>query len=222
MYSHVVGIDPGEHGYLSIVSLGSATVQTFAIFKDRVKMLNVLRPLVTTSLIAIEDVHALFGVAASSSFTFGRNLGKIEGYLESVGVDLVTVLRVSPTVWQNAVLTLPPRPLDRQYMTKAAAEKAKADHKTLIKRTSLLAASDFFPQIVVKTFDEADSLNIARYASMVADGKIDHYAASPKDKAASKKKRTASKKRVANKIEVEVGTSDMLKDTPSCTKRKST
>lgn len=100
-----VGIDPGAKGALCVVD----TTSKHPIFQPtpnlKCNALTLYQWLLTQHaldpihIIAVEDVHSLFGMSAKSNFQFGFNLGQVRTVAEmtEIGVELV-----QPKVWQKA------------------------------------------------------------------------------------------------------------------------
>lgn len=99
----VLGIDPGAKGGLALVTAGEALVWPIPMAGNVVdtqavsQILHIYEP----HLIALEKVHSMPGQGVSSTFTFGRGFGRIEGIAEalSVRVELIT-----PQRWKQTVL----------------------------------------------------------------------------------------------------------------------
>lgn len=99
----VLGIDPGAKGGLALVTSDEALVWPMPMAGNVVdtqavaQILHIYEP----HLIALEKVHSMPGQGVSSTFTFGRGFGRIEGIAEalSVRVELIT-----PQRWKQTVL----------------------------------------------------------------------------------------------------------------------
>ncbi|PXV62362.1 hypothetical protein CLV62_12050 [Dysgonomonas alginatilytica] len=81
--------------------------------------------------VVVEDVHAIFGAAAKSTFNFGWSLGILEGMLTGMGIAYT---KVAPKEWQREMWQ-GVRPVYKSGNSKAIDTKA----------TSLLAAKRLFP-----------------------------------------------------------------------------
>ena len=93
-----VGIDPGAKGSLCALDPGRknitclSTVQAPHLIYD---WLNALSPI---RMIAIENVHAIYGTSAGSNFKFGYNVGMLHGIVGSTRIGMDTV---QPKIWQK-------------------------------------------------------------------------------------------------------------------------
>ncbi|MDH6311132.1 hypothetical protein M2451_003999 [Dysgonomonas sp. PFB1-18] len=78
---------------------------------------------------AVEDVHAIFGASAKSTFNFGWSLGVLEGMLVGMGIPYT---KVAPKEWQK-------------LMWQGVQPVYKSGKSIDTKATSLLAANRLFP-----------------------------------------------------------------------------
>ena len=123
----VVGIDPGKSG--AIVSLGE-TVEAFLFpligkeydrvaFSDLIKKIN-------PTIVSVEDVHAMAGVAASANWSLSQ--GK-EMVLSILSVHKIPFVLVSPKQWQSEmfqgvpVMKKPSKRNDTKAMALVAAKR---------------------------------------------------------------------------------------------------
>lgn len=110
MSALVIGVDPGKSGAFAVL-LGGALVA----IHDMPVAGNIVSPALLDELVhnhvdpmadppygvaVIEDVHAMPKQGVSSSFSFGRSLGVIEGVLAGNGFGL---RYVSPAKWKKAL-----------------------------------------------------------------------------------------------------------------------
>lgn len=98
----------------------------------------------------MEDVHAIFGASAKSTFNFGWSLGIIEGVLSGMGIAYT---KVAPKEWQREMWQ-GIRPVYKSGNSKAIDTKA----------TSLLAAKRLFPN---------EDLRRSARATLPHDGIVD-------------------------------------------------
>jgi len=105
MIKYLIGIDPGLTGGISVLDSETNEVTTYAIPRvgkndvNGPELLEILKKYSSEKhLVAIEDVHSIFGSSASSNFTFGRVLGTLEGLI--VGAEL-SWIKVQPKAWQK-------------------------------------------------------------------------------------------------------------------------
>ena len=88
------GIDIGSNGGIAILDNGTLTYKKLGEVKDWIKLLN--KPVV----VAIEDLHSIYGTSAKSNFSFGVNNGIVIGALECLGIDY---FKVAPKKWQKHI-----------------------------------------------------------------------------------------------------------------------
>ena len=79
--------------------------------------------------VVIEDVHALYGASAKSTFNFGWSLGILEGMLSGLRIPYT---KVAPKLWQKG-------------MWQGIKPIYKSNRAIDTKATSLLAAKRLFP-----------------------------------------------------------------------------
>lgn len=100
-----VGIDPGASGAICLLDTQRRIVAfqpTPNLKCSALSLLNWLKEqhmLDPIHLIAVEDVHSLFGMSAKSNFQFGFNLGQVRTIADmtEIGVELI-----QPKAWQKA------------------------------------------------------------------------------------------------------------------------
>jgi hypothetical protein len=110
-------------------------------------------------VIAIEDVHSIFGTGAKSNFEFGRSLGIVEGVLQALRVNWY---KVAPKTWQKIAL------LGVQKVKKLASNSNDT------KAMALVAARRLYPKQDLRKSERAekpdngivDALLIAHYAKV--------------------------------------------------------
>ncbi len=98
--------------------------------------------------VVIEDVHAIFGASAKSTFNFGWSLGVLEGMLAGMGIPYT---KVSPKVWQKE-------------MWQGVSPVYKSGKTIDTKATSLIAAKRLFPN---------EDLRKSERATLAHDGIVD-------------------------------------------------
>ena len=97
-----IGIDPGSKGYMTV--MGDA-IRTFAL-KDMTEheiaeLLMRLKKHNKDGISAVmEEVHAIFGASAKSTFNFGEVFGLLKGLL--IAADIPYTL-VPPKTWQSEI-----------------------------------------------------------------------------------------------------------------------
>lgn len=110
--STFVGIDPGLHGAIAILSEGEVKIFDTPIVPVKVGksarnqyvaqgMVEILAELDRTSaVVALESVHSMKGQGVASMFSFGRGFGLWEGILASLKLPYQLV---SPQRWMRAL-----------------------------------------------------------------------------------------------------------------------
>ncbi len=139
-----LGLDPGSDGAMALISRDRSTV-ILEKFEGRsqVEINAVLREwsLWGKILAALEKVHSMPGQGVSSTFTFGKNTGFLQGLLVA---HEIPYYEVDPQRWQRLMA------LGGRY------EKRKKKHKEKAER--------LFPTVRGITQKTADGLLIAEYA----------------------------------------------------------
>lgn len=100
----VLGIDPGKSGGLALVN--GDGLQTWPMpmagnVPDTLELSVIFRAY-KPDVIVLEKVHSMPGQGVSSTFTFGRGYGRLEGIAEALAIR---VELISPQRWKNLVLT---------------------------------------------------------------------------------------------------------------------
>lgn len=88
----------------------------------------------------VEDVHAIFGASAKSTFNFGWSLGVLEGMLVGMGFPYT---KVAPKEWQKE-------------MWQGVKPVYKSGKSVDTKATSLLAAQRLFPNVDLRKSERAE------------------------------------------------------------------
>ena len=101
----VVGIDPGLKGGYAILSDGGAlSASPLPIIGGEVavrELMDEISMLGPPDMIVIERVHSMPAQGVASTFTFGKNYGRLTGMVEGAGWPL---LLVNPPDWKKLVL----------------------------------------------------------------------------------------------------------------------
>lgn len=136
----VVSIDPGSTGGIAVFDdEGSDLIELHTIprVKDNIDynaLSSLLKELIDSrTTVVLEEVHAVFGSSAKSTFAFGHINGFLLGVVVSIGQPYVLV---QPKEWQKVIWTNQ----DKVY------KPGKAKKTTDTKATSLLAAKRLFPK----------------------------------------------------------------------------
>ena len=142
-----IGIDPGSSGgvaYIDTEKNKHAAIKMPVIKSvfDLNEFSKIMRRLLSTDHhhVVMEDVHSIFGMSAKSNFSFGKNVGNIEGVLASFSAKYT---KVTPKVWQAEMWQgINIVKINTGKKTKSGNVKYKTDTKA----TSLLAAKRLFPE----------------------------------------------------------------------------
>lgn len=140
---YCIGIDPGASGCAAALLDNHAPA--YCRFKNstRYDIVHFLRGYAGGEVhVALEQVASSPQMGVTSSFTFGRGFGWIEGVLMALELPYTYV---RPQVWQKD-LSIPKR-----------GKKTKTEHKRLLADT----ARTKFPEERELTLDQADALLIA-------------------------------------------------------------
>jgi hypothetical protein len=140
----IIGIDPGSKGYIAIyedgdyrfISLVDAPVNRIAqelaeIKKDATENGKHL-------IASCEEVHAIFGSSAKSTFEFGKVFGFLQGLLVA---NHIPYSLVPPKEWQSSIWINS----DKEYSYKVS--NGKDVKRVDTKKTSFNAAHRLFPEI---------------------------------------------------------------------------
>lgn len=150
-----IGIDPGEEGFLA--AMGDS-IRSYISIKDT-HPLDIAKWLEELShddcFAAIEDVHALYGASAVSTFNFGYCKGWLVGLLTALQIPYTMV---APKDWQREIWE--------------RCDKVMDGNKVVTKATSINCAKRLFPYVDLRRTEKcknpdhnkADSLLILEYA----------------------------------------------------------
>lgn len=137
-----IGIDPGSKGF--IASQCNGGWKHFAI--DGASDGEIARHIAsfrdTDCVAVIEDVHAIFGSSAKSTFAFGQ----IKGFL----LGLLTAHRIPYHL-------IPPKQWQKEMWSHA--DKVTANGRTDTKKTSICAALRIFPEIDFRKSERCKNLD---------------------------------------------------------------
>lgn len=183
-----VGIDPGKQGSIVIQEFPEGSNEAKIIVHqmpliakkeyDIHKLRELLLDLSTVEgdgrnvMVVLEDVHAIYGVGAGSTFEFGFGLGIIEGILAAYDIPYV---KIAPKKWQAVCfqgVPFIPKPaktkeknLVQEYNDQLEGKKprkpaVKADTKAM----ALVAAKRLYP---------TQKLNYTERQEKAQDGLVD-------------------------------------------------
>lgn len=166
-----IGIDPGKAGGIMILNRKSGTSVEGNVMPligkeyDVRKIFEILSGAATEDskacFCAIEDVHAIYGSSAGSTFEFGYGVGLLEGIVVALGIPYA---KIQPKKWQKEMFEGIPN-----------QQKKSSTGKTMVndtKKMAEMAASRLFPDIDLKASSRCkkvhdgmvDALLIAEYA----------------------------------------------------------
>lgn len=142
MVKYSIGIDPGKEGCIVIIhpDLTREIIKIPKIAKmvDDLELSKIIARIASyeSKMVVLEDVHAIYGSAAGSTFTFGDCNGFIRGCLVT---NKVPFAKVPPKLWQKDMLEGVPeiiKPMKPGQVKKVRDIKAMAE----------IAAKRLFPE----------------------------------------------------------------------------
>lgn len=139
-----IGIDPGKKGAIAIIDNvdGKSEILTIAIpligkDYDVKRLSEMLRQLSSKNCYCVmEDVHAVYGSSASSTFEFGYGVGLIEGILVA---NNIPYSKIAPKKWQKTMW----EGVSLQQKPSSTGKTMKTDTKCM----SLIAVQRIFPNV---------------------------------------------------------------------------
>jgi hypothetical protein len=161
-----MGIDVGKNGAIVLIDRGSITCHPIPVIGktkptvDLIELSNTLAQLKgEIAHIVIEDVHALFGSAASATFSFGFVAGVIEMACVAHGISYT---KVAPKKWQEEMFAGVPV----QYKPLKKSDKPNYKPKLMkdTKAMALMAVKRLFPN---------QKLTFGERATVPHDGLVD-------------------------------------------------
>lgn len=158
----VLGADPGKHGGVVLVDINNFNNQKH--FPTKVKNGRVdvefayaqLEPFKNNIVFAVkEQIHAIFGSSATSTFEFGAADGALETLLTLLSFNSSAkfpVYTVQPKVWQNTAwkgvdIVKGDPIMDKSSNKQKVNKKGELRFKTDTKATSFNAAHMLFPNV---------------------------------------------------------------------------
>ena len=139
-----IGIDPGEQGFITVL-FPNGEKEFYSIDEnDDLDLARILKSIKERSwevVACMEDVHAIFGASAGSTFNFGFIKGVLKGILiaHEIPYHLVAPKDWQKEIWihQDEIVTTK----QRTYTDKVAGEKTVKSYKAIdTKPTSINAA----------------------------------------------------------------------------------
>lgn len=166
-----VGIDPGLKGFITVLEGdGNITFYPIPVMNkgktvDVSELAYVIGRIISDHVLdrvvfGLENIHAIFGSSAGSTFNFGWVVGVLEGILAA---NNAVVFRPMPKTWQKEMWKDVPLVKKKSMTGKTEVVDTKA--------TSIAAARRLYPNVDLrrtekcKNFDDnkCDSLLIATY-----------------------------------------------------------
>lgn len=124
-----IGVDPGKSGAIAVVDTTGVTA--YKMPEDVYGLLGLLNSIATEGFgvrVVIEKVHSMPSDGAQGAFTFGKNVGQLEGVLAVLGFP---TMEATPQNWMKLIPGMP-APKKTQNGEKKTA-KQKADEKKIRK-----------------------------------------------------------------------------------------
>jgi len=136
-----VGIDPGKDGYICINYGGEFEFHPIPKIGKEFDILELATIIGHISHLGdvhctLEDVHAIFGSAAGSTFTFGFGCGLIEGMLVMAGIPYT---KIQPKKWQKQMF----EGVAVQMMKQSTGKTMVVDTKSMAE----ISAKRLFPAV---------------------------------------------------------------------------
>lgn len=162
MYSFFIGIDPGANGAVVIIDRHNH-LEFFKIKNENEQCSQIcafLKTIASKSIVAIEDLHALWGANAASTFSLGWACGFWHGVCDNLGIPVVLV---KPKVWQEKITVQPVKPKIPRGIPPKEQRRMRKEHKANVKAASIAAARVLFPKSDVDHDGVADAICIAEW-----------------------------------------------------------
>jgi hypothetical protein len=139
-----IGIDVGSKGFISMQKNGSwahVSIEDNDLYQlsEIMRFLRQENPNITC---VIEDVHALFGSSAKSTFAFGFNKGYLIGLLAA---NEIPYTLIQPKEWQREMWINSDMVVSYKEVTIKGKKTTKKEVNT--KQTSINCAKRLFPRI---------------------------------------------------------------------------
>lgn len=164
-----LGIDVGSMGFITLNT--GTELRFFSIAdNDAYKLSDILRNIkekYPNVICAMEEIHAIFGSSAKSTFSFGEINGLLKGLLIA---NKIPYHLVPPKKWQSEIWENKDMVVTYKQVTIKGKQVTKKDVNT--KQTSLNAAKRIFPNVDLRRTEKCknlddnkcDSLLISEYA----------------------------------------------------------
>lgn len=151
-----IGIDVGSKGFISVqknnkwdfLSLEDNDIYSISDFLHNLSLEN------DSIACVIEDVHAIFGSSAKSTFQFGFNKGFLIGILCA---NKIPYSLVSPSVWQKAIWNNSDIVITYKEVTVKGKKLRKKEVNT--KQTSINACKRLFPTLDLRKSERSKKVD---------------------------------------------------------------
>lgn len=166
-----IGIDPGSKGYFCVIYPDNSKEFVSIADNDELGLSRELKRIKGKSgenvVACMEEIHAIFGSSAKSTFSFGQIFGILKGILVALEIPYHLV---PPKAWQKEIWTNSDLVVSYKVIKRNGKETNVKDINT--KATSFNASRRLFPDVDLrrsercKNLDDnkSDSLLIAEYA----------------------------------------------------------
>ena len=149
MIDYYIGVDPGTTGAVAMIDKqGGVNVYDFETMEALDALLAVKSFARATA--CVEKVASMPKQGVSTTFKFGKNTGRVIGWLEALGIPFV---EVTPTKWQKMVYDSGEKMADKKAQSLQVARKLFPAMLPMLKRK--------------KDHNRADALLIAEYCRKV-------------------------------------------------------
>ena len=165
-----IGIDPGSKGFITLrTEDGQFRFYSIADcdFHKLGRIFRDIKNMHKDVFCVMEEVHAIFGSSAKSTFSFGEINGLLKGLLIA---NEIPYQLVQPKLWQKEIWINQDIVADYKKVIVKGVEQTRKDVNT--KQTSFNAAKRLFPEIDLRKTEKCknlddnkcDSLLICEYA----------------------------------------------------------
>lgn len=138
-----IGIDPGASGFIAAIFENGGDIFMSLKDNDMHEVASFLKGLMVSydPVCCMEEIHAVFGSSAGSTFSFGEIYGKLQGLLIAIGIPYHLV---PPKTWQKEMWVAS----DKVFKSTGRVGKNGEPIKTVDnKPTSINAARRLFPDV---------------------------------------------------------------------------
>ena len=149
MVKRFIGIDPGKHGGISVLSLDGGVIDVVKMPCTAVDLYEYLSRYSDDSFCVLERVGGMPGNGGSAMFNFGKGFGHLEMALLSLRIPFD---EVTPNKWE------------KHYQLGSSGKFSKREWKNRLKSK----AQQLFPGLGKKvTLDTCDALLLAEYCRRI-------------------------------------------------------